>query len=445
MTLIDREPRPASGSPTPAHGTANADAPARTDRPRPAPLGAAPVDRWKGAPRPTTPAAWIARAREVADILAVDQVERDRAGASPHQEVALLKHAGLVTLLGPAEHGGGGQTWDTAYKVIRAVARGDGSIGQLLGYHYLWAWAARLVGTDAQIEAVEKLATTGNLLFGGAVNPRDSDLVIREDGDDLIFSGRKSFSTGGVVSDLTVLEGVIEGTETHVFAIVPTDQPGIVFGHDWDSLGQRLTESGSVEIRDVRVPWTDAAGFVDKVFQPLVYGTLNVPAIQLVFANFYQGIAEGALETAAAYTRSTTRSWPYGGDDKERATDEWYVLEGYGQLQSKVWASEALLDRVGAEISAVLHAPREKLTERKRGEIAVRVAAAKARIAEDGLEVGTRILELTGARASSSKAGLDIFWRNLRTHTLHDPIPYKRREVGRHVLLGEIPEPTWYT
>ncbi|MFT2691343.1 hypothetical protein [Clavibacter zhangzhiyongii] len=170
-----------------------------------------------------------------------------------------------------------------------------------------------------------------------------------------------------------------------------------------------------------------------------------MPAIQLVFANFYQGIAEGALETAAAYTRSTTRAWPYGGGDKERATDEWYVLEGYGQLQSKVWASEALLDAVGAEISAVLHAPREKLTERKRGEIAVRVAAAKARIAEDGLEVGTRILELTGARASSSKAGLDIFWRNLRTHTLHDPIPYKRREVGRHVLLGEVPEPTWYT
>ena len=451
MTLIDREPRPASGSPTPARSTANASADARagasaaTDRPRPAPLGDAPVDRWKGAPRPTTPAAWIARAREVGDILAVDQVERDRAGASPHQEVALLKHAGLVTLLGPAEHGGGGQTWDTAYKVIRAVARGDGSIGQLLGYHYLWAWAVRLVGTDAQIAAVEKLATTGNLLFGGAVNPRDSDLVIREDGDELVYSGRKSFSTGGVVSDLTVLEGVIEGTDTHVFAIVPTDQPGIVFGHDWDSLGQRLTESGSVEIRDVRVPWADAAGFVDRVFQPLVYGTLNVPAIQLVFANFYQGIAEGALETAAAYTRSTTRAWPYGGDDKARASEEWYILEGYGDLQSRLWADEALIDATGAALSAALHAPREELTPRRRGEIAVRIAAAKARIVEDGLAAATRVFELTGARASSASVGLDLYWRNLRTHSLHDPLPYKRREVGVYTLLNEVPEPTWYT
>ncbi|MCI2956606.1 acyl-CoA dehydrogenase family protein [Agromyces atrinae] len=403
------------------------------------------TDRWRDATRPQDSAGWILRAEEVSDILAADAVERDRAGAPPHAEVALLKASGLVTLLGPTEHGGGGQDWATAYRVIRIVARGDGSIGQLLGYHYLWAWAARLVATDAQISAVEQLYTEQNLLFGGAVNPRDSDLVITEDGDELVFTGSKSFSTGGVVSDLTVLEGVLDGTETHVFAIVPTDQPGIVFGHDWDSLGQRLTESGSVEIRGVRVPWEAAAGFVDRVFQPLVYNTLNVPAIQLVFTNFYLGIAEGALERAASYTRENTRAWPYGGDDKARATDEWYILEGYGQLQSKLWADAALIDQVGDEISALLHAPREELTARARGDVAVRIAAAKARIIEDGLELATKVFELTGARASANAVGLDIHWRNLRTHSLHDPLPYKRREVGVYTLLNEVPEPTWYT
>ncbi|GAA1242183.1 alkylation response protein AidB-like acyl-CoA dehydrogenase [Microbacterium phyllosphaerae] len=402
-------------------------------------------DRWQDAARPQTSAGWLARAQEVADILAADAVERDRANATPHAEVRQLKESGLVTLLGPRIHGGAGESWDTAYKVIRTVARGDGSIGQLLGYHYLWAWAARLVATDDQIASVEELYTTNDFLFGGAVNPRDSDLVIREDGDDLIFSGRKSFSTGGQVSDLTVLEGILEGTDTHVFAIVPTAQEGIVFADDWDNLGQRLTESGSVEIRDVRVPWASAAGFVDKEFQPLTYNTLNVPAIQLVFANFYLGIAQGALETASAYTRTTTRPWPYGGDDKHHATDEWYLLEGYGELASKLWADEALLDAVGAEISGVLHAPREDLTARRRGEIAVRIAAGKLRIVDDGLEVATKVYELTGARASANTVGLDIFWRNLRTHSLHDPIAYKKREVGTFVLKNEVPEPTWYT
>lgn len=402
-------------------------------------------NRWADAPTPTTPDAWLDRAREVSDILIVDAVDRDRANLAPHAEVLLLKASGLVTLLGPVAHGGGGQSWETAYQVIRVVARGDGSIGQLLGYHYLWAWAARLVATDEQILAVEELYTANNFLFGGAVNPRDSDLTVTEDGDELVFSGRKSFSTGGEVADLTVLEGVLAGTETHIFAIVPTDQPGIVFGGDWDNLGQRLTESGSVEIRDVRVPWAAAAGFVEKVFQPLIYNTLNVPAIQLVFTNFYLGITQGAIETASAYTRTSTRAWPYGGDNKERATDEWYLLEGYGQLQSKLWADEAIADRAGAEISQVLHAPREELTERRRGEIAVLIAAAKLRAIEDGLETTSKIYELTGARASANSVGLDIFWRNLRTHSLHDPAAYKKREVGQYVLLNEVPEPSWYT
>ncbi|MEQ0559725.1 acyl-CoA dehydrogenase family protein [Amycolatopsis sp. NEAU-NG30] len=388
---------------------------------------------------------WIERAREVAAKLAVDAVERDRRGETPYQEVQLLKDTGLVTLLGPPEHGGGGQTWETAYRVIREIAKADGSIGQLLGYHYLWAWAARLVATDEQIAAVEELATKDNLFFGGAVNPRDSDLTITEDGDTLVYNGHKSFSTGSKVSDLTVLEGVLAGTEDHIFAIVPSKQEGITFHDDWDNIGQRLTESGSVTIENVRVPWASAAGYVDRKFRPLVYNTLNVPAIQLVFTNFYLGIAQGALETALAYTKDRTRAWPYGGDDKETAAEEWYILDGYGDLQAKLWAVEALTDRAGAAISRLLHAPREELTPEARGEVAVLIAAAKQRTVDTGLEIATKIFELTGARATAAKYGLDRFWRNLRTHSLHDPLPYKRREVGAYALLGEYPAPTWYT
>ncbi|MEV4688997.1 acyl-CoA dehydrogenase family protein [Microbacterium sp. LWH3-1.2] len=401
------------------------------------------LDRWEETPRPTTAEQWLARAQEVADILAADAVERDRANAAPFHEVQLLKNAGLVTALGPTAHGGAGLRWDVVLKIVRIIARADGSIGQLLGYHYLWAWAVRLVGTEPQIAAVEELYTANNLFFGGAVNPRDGDLEIVEDGDQLVFNGRKSFSTGGRVADLTVLEGVLR--ETHIFAIVPTAQEGIVFAGDWDNLGQRLTESGAVEITDVRVDWAGAAGFVDKVYQPLVYNTLNVPALQAVFNNFYLGIAEGALDTAVAYTREHTRAWPYGGENKERGIEEFYILEGYGELASKVWADAALIDRIDQEISDVLHAPREELTERRRGEVAVRIAAAKLRIIDDGLAVATKIFELTGARATANKVGLDIYWRNLRTHSLHDPVPYKKREVGTFVLRNEIPQPTWYS
>src|SRR5690606_17764247 len=78
---------------------------------------------WAGDPAPSSPAQWLRRADEVAAILEVDAVERDRALRTPHAEVQLLKQAGLVTLLGPASQGGGGQSWETAYQVIRRVAQ----------------------------------------------------------------------------------------------------------------------------------------------------------------------------------------------------------------------------------------------------------------------------------------------------------------------------------
>ncbi len=229
--------------------------------------------------------------------------------------------------------------------------------------------------------------------------------MITEDGDTLVFNGRKTFSTGSKVSDLTVLEGVLEGTDQHIFAIVPSAQDGIVFADDWDNIGQRLTESGSVRITNVRISWDDAAGYVNREFRPLVYNTLNLPAIQLVFTNLYLGIAQGALETAAAYTRSTTRPWPYGRDNKESAVDEWYILEAYGDLQSKLWSVEALTDQVGTQLSQILHGDREAVTARQRGEIAVRVAAAKQRAIDVGLEVTSRIFEVTGARAPHRRWG----------------------------------------
>jgi len=393
---------------------------------------------------PTGPEEWVARAQQVATLLATDAVARDRAGATPHAEVRLLKDAGLVTLLGPAEHGGGGQDWTTAYRVTREVAAGDGSIGQLIGYHYLWSWAARLVATPEQVAAVEERATRERWFFGGAVNPRDDDLVITEEGDELVFTGRKSFSTGGKVSDVTVLEGVLAGTDRHVFAIVPSHQDGIVFEDDWDNLGQRLTESGGVRVEGVRVPWSQAAGYVDGEFRPRTYNTLNVPLIQLVFTNFYLGIAKGALTTAAAYTKDKTRPWPYALDVKPSAVEEFHVLETYGDLQAKLWAAEALADRAAGLIEAI-NAHADEVTERERGEAAVVIAAAKQRAIDTGLEIGNRVFEVTGARATANSVGLDIFWRNIRTHSLHDPIAHKRAEVGRYALLGEIPEPTWYT
>ncbi|EGV60942.1 FMNH2-dependent monooxygenase [Yamadazyma tenuis ATCC 10573] len=403
------------------------------------------ITEWQNQ-TPTSEKEWVSRAQRVAQILNIDAAERDEKGESPFKEIGLLKAAGFVNLLGPQKYGGGGQTWELAYKIVIEVAKADSSIGHLLGNHYSWFWSAVYFGTDAQREKWIKILTENDSYIGGAVNPRNSDLLAKPDGDDIVFNGKKYFCTGSVVSDHLILEGVLPSGE-HVFAYVPGDHPGIKYLHNWNSIGQRLTESGGVVVDNVRVKWEDALGFSpsgDKLVDD-VYSTYILPAVQLVFAGVHIGVAIGALETAAGYTRDYTRAWPYGGDNKEKAVDEWYIREGYGALAAKVWGAEALYREVAKLSSDVLHSDRKSLTERRRGEIAVKVAATKILGAETALEVGSKIFELTGARSGLRNFAFDRFWRNVRLHSLHDPLPYKKREVGSFFLLDEIPTPSWYT
>ena len=163
---------------------------------------------FKKLPLPSNPDEWLQRAAHVSAILADDAARREKEKKSPIAEVSLLKSSGLTKVLGPRKYGGGDQGWSVAYKVIREVAKGDGSIGMLLGYHLLWSTTANVVGTDEQKDRTQKLILENNFFVGGAVNPRDNDQKITDDGNHIIFSGFKNFNTGGVVSDLTVLEGV---------------------------------------------------------------------------------------------------------------------------------------------------------------------------------------------------------------------------------------------
>jgi hypothetical protein len=113
---------------------------------------------------PSGQAEWVERARQVAAILAQDAPQRDIINKAPAAEVSLLKSSGLLKVLGPKAYGGGGEPWDTAYKTIREVAKADGSIGMLLGYHLLWSTTANVVGTEDQAKSVQKVLIEQNLV-----------------------------------------------------------------------------------------------------------------------------------------------------------------------------------------------------------------------------------------------------------------------------------------
>lgn len=148
------------------------------------------------------------------------------------------------------------------------------------------------------------------------------------------------------------------------------------------------------------------------------------------------------MRFAGKYTNKSTRAWPYGGDNKSSATEEFYILERYGNFFAHLRAAEALADRAGAEIAGVYarHGESRGISERERGEAAEWVASTKVVTTDTSLRVTAGVFEVTGSRATGRKVGLDRFWRDVRTHTLHDPVAYKNREVGEFILLDKVRE-----
>ncbi|HEV7306138.1 acyl-CoA dehydrogenase family protein [Ensifer sp.] len=384
----------------------------------------------------------FARAETLSQDLARRGAELDRLGAPPREQIEALRQAGLLSALHAPEVGGGGLSWVDGLRLVRIIARGESSIGQLLGYHYVnsqyvyWAAADQKQAWVLGAETVER-----QLYWGAAVNPRDPGLTLERRGGHYVLNGRKTFSTGAHVSDRINVNAAIDDKIANF--VVPTDRPGYIANDDWNNIGQRLSDSGSVEFRDFPVYERDfILPLADPADPPAVEATFNTPLIQLVFVNFYLGTAEGALASALDYVRTTTRPWVTSGVSS--ASEDPYILERIGDLQASLKASVALADTAAAAVEAALAQGRSVSAE-ARGAAAIEAYAAKVHATQVSLDVTTRVFELMGARATAANHGFDRYWRNVRTHTLHDPVAYKAREVGDFVLNGRIPEVSLYS
>jgi hypothetical protein len=113
------------------------------------------------------------------------------------------------------------------------------------------------------------------------------------------------------------------------------------------------------KISQVHVPWADVLDWDSSTRLPdprvlaIPFGTLLLPTIQLVFSNFYLGIVQRSLDFASKCTTALTRAWPYSGDNKEKPTEEFYILERYGNFFVHLRAAETLADREGKEIADI--------------------------------------------------------------------------------------------
>ncbi|MET9836123.1 acyl-CoA dehydrogenase family protein [Streptomyces sp. NPDC006385] len=392
---------------------------------------------------------WPHIARELADDLATDAVEREQVGGPPLDEVARLRESGLLTLLVPAAHGGGGADWRTAYAVVRTVAAADGAVGHLLGSHYFLSHSPRFFARPERAARVERAFTAGQWFWGGGLASHEPPLMLTPTADGHLLDGHQGYGSGVGVADRLVVRAAVPGTGEPLAVLVDPTHPGVVSGSGGDTFGQRLAAGGAVGFDSVPVTSDGVLGSLsadEGALSP--FAGLAAPAARLVSAQFCLGVAEGLLGEVREHARAVRPLWqPLSATLRPgKPPHPWpgcpppdpYVLTAYGELAVAARAASALADQAVAALSEGL-ARGEGLDDDECAEIAVLASAAEAAASRAAQEITTRALDAVGASAAFTRHGLDRFWRDTRTHTLREPVAHRLREVGDYVLHGAHP------
>jgi alkylation response protein AidB-like acyl-CoA dehydrogenase len=298
-----------------------------------------------------------------------------------------------------------------------------------------------LYGSRAQTEELFSETVRNKWFWGNALNPLDKRTSLTADrGAGYLINGRKSFCSGAVDSDMLIVSAIRSVDEKFMVAAIPSRRPGIRILDDWDAMGQRQTDSGTVEFCEV------AAGQEEFLKTPGPLGSIRASLrsciAQLILSNIFLGIAEGALEESCNYTLAQTRPWI--ASIVKSATEDPYILANYGSFFVNLQAAQALTDIAGESLQRAWECG-DAITENQRGKCALDVATSKVTSNNVGLEITSRMFEVMGARAAAGPARIDRFWRNMRTHSLHDPVDYKIRELGDWALNRQLPKPSFYS
>jgi alkylation response protein AidB-like acyl-CoA dehydrogenase len=379
-------------------------------------------------------------ARQLADSFALTAVERDHRGGTPKVERDAIRNSGLLSLIIPSEYGGHGSSWQETLAVVREFAKVDSSIAHVYGFQHLMLATVRLFSRPDQWQRWYEQTAQLNWFWGNALNPLDERTISKSYAHWHEFSGKKSFCSGALDSEMLIASANRKTDGELVIAAIPTLRTGISIMDDWDNIGQRQTDSGTVNFEKVRVEDNELLTEPGPLSNP--FACLRPLIAQLILTNIYLGIAEGAFNDAQNYTLHEARPWK--NSNVALTSQDPYILGHYGEFWVGLEATRALSD-LAAEKLDTAWAKGLALTEEERGLLATSISTAKVLATRTGLDITSRMFEVAGSRATHAGLRLDRHWRNLRTHTLHDPLDYKIKELGEWALNGSFPKPTFYS
>ena len=375
----------------------------------------------------------IETATTLAAEFAAEAALRDRERILPAAELDRFSKSGLWGITIPKAYGGAGVSWVTLTEVIKLISAADPSIGQIPQNHLAAVDVIRATASEEQKKLWFGRVLSGYRL-GNAFSEAKSkhvgafETTLTPDGDAYRVRGEKFYATGALFAHYIHIGAVDPAGNVHL-AIVPRDAEGLDIIDNWSSFGQRTTASGNVRIDNVRV---GSEGVIPAYLggeNPSSNGAVS----QIIQAAVDAGIARGTIEETIKFVRNNVRPWIDSG--QEHGYEDVFTIAQIGDLKIKLHAAEALLEKAGRAVDAIVEHP----TEEGVTAAAVAVAEAKVLTTEIAILATNKLHELGGTRSTLGQYNLDRHWRNARTHTLHDPVRWKFFHVGNHALNGVSP------
>lgn len=372
-------------------------------------------------------------AHKVAAELAKEAGIRDKERRLPIQELDFFSNSGLWGITVPQEYGGAFVSNKTLASVISIISEADPSIGQIPQNHLYMVEGIRLDGNESQktffFDLVLKGVRFGNAFSEiGTKNVNDVQTRLKPTAGGYLLSGKKFYSSGALLADWVPVVAKDEYDNT-VVAFVQKGAKGLTIIDDWSSFGQRTTASGTTILENIFIPEDYVLPHHLAFDRPTAMG----PVAQIIQAAVDTGIARAAFKDTLHFVRNHTRPWI--DTELEHGYEDPHTIKDIGDLQIRLHATEALLERAGGFIDIAQRDENEQTV----AAASIAVAEAKVLSTETALLAGSKLFELAGTRSTLGEFNLDRHWRNARTHTLHDPVRWKYHAVGNYSLNGVNP------
>ena len=258
--------------------------------------------------------------RECRDTVRVfaDQVVRPRAASVddsdefPRDIVADAGRRGLMGLIVPTEHGGGGRDYVSYALAIEAVSHASATVGVVLAVNNsLVADVVAHFGSEAQrAQWLERLAT-GDAVGGFALSEPDAgtdaanqQTTATAEGQGYRLTGRKVWVANAVAADVLVVFAATEpgvgGRGVSAF-LVPIDADGLTRKATVDSLGVRGLGCMDLELDAVSV---DAAAMLGEPGQGFRIAMWALDGGRVAIGAQALGVGQAAFDEALAHARS---------------------------------------------------------------------------------------------------------------------------------------------